>query len=349
MDFQELLYEDFQKIWEYKLPWENLDNTTILVTGASGLIGSFFVYALLNRNLMYRSNIHIIALARDIERLQEKFGAFLDVEIIVQDVCNTISYDKNLDFILHAACDVQPKTKALNPVGTCKTTVEGTIQVCELAQKKHAKIILLSSIGVYGKARQNTPFGNETLADIDLADSSFSYNEGKRMSEMICASYAKQYGLHYSTLRIGRVYGPTMNKTDSMVLSSFLFEAVNGNELYLKSDGKQHYSYVYVADVMAAIFILMFKGKCTYYNCGEGNSIEQINLGKIVEIIAKENHVPMRKINMNISDKEIYSSTAYCVMTSDLLIQLGWQKLTDIEQGIRKTSQILKHFIKGRQ
>lgn len=348
MNIEELLINDFEDIWNYKLPWETLYEVNILVTGASGLIGSFFILALLDRNMRYGSNIHIIALARNQERLQKKFGDFPEVEILAQDVCDTILYGKKLDYILHAACDVQPKTKAVNPVGTCKATVEGTIQVCELAKRTGAKVILLSSIGIYGKSDGKTPFGKETTSDIDLADSDFAYNEGKRMAEMVCASYAKQYQLRYSVLRIGRVYGPTMNETDSMVLSSFLYEAAHGSDLYLKSDGTQRYSYVYVADVAAAIFILMFKGDCTYYNCGEGEKIEPFNFGQIVEMIAEENQVALRKMDMNELDRNIYSNTVYCVMTSDALIAEGWKKNTDILQGIKKTSRILKQLTEER-
>lgn len=346
MNFQELLSEDFQEIWNYKLSWNELNNTSIMVTGASGLIGSFFIYALINRNIQYGSNIRIIALARNIERLQRKFGCYKEVEIIAQDVCNIIHYDKNLDYILHAACDVQPKTASLNPVGICKSNAEGTFQVCELAKNAHAKIILLSSIGVYGKSENRIPFSGEESVNIDLGDSSFAYNESKRMAEMICASYAKQFQLAYSVLRIGRVYGPTMNETDSMVLSSFLFDAVSGKNLYLKSNGKQRYTYVYIADVIAAIFFLMLKGKRTHYNCGEGKDIEHLNLGQIAEIIAQENNVLLCKADMSMSDRQIYSDTVYSVMTSDTLIQLGWEKKTDIYQGIKKTSRILKEYLK---
>lgn len=348
MSLNKLLSEDIRDIWTCNLPWEELNYTSIMVTGASGLIGSFLILALLDRNLRYGSNIHIIALARNQERLQKKFGAFPEVEILAQDVCDAIPYDKKLDYILHAACDVQPKTKAVNPVGTCKTTVEGTIQVCELAKRTGAKIILLSSIGIYGKSDGKTPFGEGTTSDIDLADSDFAYNEGKRMAEMVCASYAKQYQSRYSTLRIGRVYGPTMNETDSMVLSSFLYEAAHGRDLYLKSDGTQQYSYVYVADVAAAIFILMLKGDCTYYNCGEGEDIEASNFGQIVEMIAVENQVALHKMDMDVRDRNIYSNTVYCVMTSNALMRLGWKKNTDICQGIKKTSRILKQLMEER-
>ncbi len=347
MNLNKILIKDIDEIWELQLPWEDLDHTKIMVTGASGLIGSFFIYALIHRNIKYKSNIHIIALARNMDRLRKRFGEFSEVELVAQDVCNPIDFESSkLDYIIHAACDFQPKTNAVDPVGMCKTNVEGTFQVCELAKKTNAKIIILSSIGIYGKSEEKVPFSNETVSDIDLSDSAYAYHEGKRMAEMICASYAKQYKIKYSALRIVRVYGPTMHETDSMVLSSFLLEAAQGKDLCLKSDGTQKYSYVYVADVVSAMFILMFKGECTSYNCGEGDEIEPFNFGQIVEMIAEENQVAVHRIGMNAQDKNFYSKTVYSVLTSDALLQLGWKRNTNMRKGIHKTSRFLRQVMK---
>ena len=88
----EWLKEDFDEIWEENIPWERLNNRSVLVTGASGLIGSCFVYALLDRNIRYGSNIHIIVLARNRERLFNKFGQYDNVNLIAQDVSEEIKW-----------------------------------------------------------------------------------------------------------------------------------------------------------------------------------------------------------------------------------------------------------------
>ena len=291
----ELLKEDFDEIWEENIQWEQLDNKSVLVTGASGLIGSCFVYAMLDRNIRYGNNIHIIVLARNKERLCNKFAKYDNVSIIAQDVAAEIKYIGAIDYIIHAACDVQPITTAGNPVNTCKTILDGTFSVCDFACKVGAKVINISSINAFGRAHEEKPFSNELLADVPLGDSGYAYSEGKRMSEMICASYAAQHHMKYSVLRIGRVYGPTMNITDSMVLSSFLLEASKGHDLTLKSKGAQRYTYVYVADVVSAVFYLMFRGEGQYYNCGEDTEIEQRNLGEIAQLICDINHVQLHK------------------------------------------------------
>lgn len=338
----ELLKEDFDEIWEENIRWEQLDNKSILVTGASGLIGSCVVYALLDRNIRYGSNIQIIVLARNKERLCNKFGKYDDVNIITQDVASEIKYPGTVDYIIHAACDVQPITTAGNPVGTCKTIVDGTFSVCDFACKVGAKVINISSINAFGRAHEEKPFSNELLADVPLNDSGYAYHEGKRMSEMICASYAAQYHMKYSVLRIGRVYGPTMNTTDSMVLSSFLLEASMGHDLILKSKGTQKYTYVYVVDVVSALFYLMFSGEQEYYNCGEDTEIEQRNLGEIAQLICDINHVRLHRSEMSSSEKQVYSKTEYCMMASENLMDLGWKRKNDIVRGIKKTSKILR-------
>jgi nucleoside-diphosphate-sugar epimerase len=338
----QLLKDDFDEIWEENIPWEKLDNKCVLVTGASGLIGSCFVYALLDRNLRYDSNIHIIVLARNRERLWDKFGEFDNVNIIAQDVSVEIKLSCNVDYIIHAACDVQPITTSGNPVGICKTILEGTFSVCDFAYQVGAKVVNISSINAFGRAYKEEPFSDEECVNIPLNDGGYAYHEGKRMSEMICASYAAQHHMKYSVLRIGRVYGPTMNTTDSMVLSSFLLEAATGHDLILKSRGTQRYTYVYVADVVSALFYLMFFGEAKYYNCGEAAELEERNLGEIVQLICDVNHVQFHKAEMSSDEKQIYSKTVYCMMTSENLMELRWKKKNNIVRGIKKTSNILR-------
>lgn len=340
----EWLKEDFDEIWEENIPWERLNNRSVLVTGASGLIGSCFVYALLDRNIRYGSNIHIIVLARNRERLFNKFGQYDNVNLIAQDVSEEIKWPGTVDYIIHAACDVQPITSTGNPVGTCKTILDGTFSVCDFACKVGAKEINISSVNAFGRAYREEPFSDELFADIPLNDCSYAYHEGKRMSEMICASYAAQYRMKYSILRIGRVYGPTMNITDSMVLSSFLLQAATGHDLTLKSRGTQRYTYVYVADVVSALFYLMFNGEAKYYNCGEDTKLEERNLGEIARLICDVNHVQLQRAEMSGDEKQIYSKTVYCMMTSENLMELGWKKKNDIVRGIKKTSNILRYL-----
>jgi nucleoside-diphosphate-sugar epimerase len=162
------------------------------------------------------------------------------------------------------------------------------------------------------------------------------------MSEMICASYAKQKGMKYSALRISNVYGPTMNPSDSQVLSSFLFEAAQGNPIILKSDGMQRYTYVYVADVVSAIFYLLFRGDNRSYDCGEAEIIEEKTFGEIVQLIAEANDVPVKRGRLSEKEKNIYSNTVYRILTSENLYELGWKKKYTISDGIKRTSETLR-------
>lgn len=337
----DLLKEDFEKLWENNLPWEQFKNKTILVTGASGLIGTYLVYSLIDRNAQYAAGNNIIVLARNKARLQEKFGAYSNITIIAQDVCARIKIAGNLDYIVHAACDVQPKIVSLNPVGISKTVVDGTISVCELAIEKEAKLICISSLGIFGRMIERKPYNDEMPVYLPLHDSRYAYHEAKRMGEMLCASYHNQYGLEYSLLRMGRVYGPTMNLTDSAVLSMFIWDAVNGKDLILKSDGLQEYTYDYVGDVVSAIYYLMFKGNSIGYNCGEGEEIENIKFGEIVQLIADANHVHLiREVTLDNNSKSL--QVVYSRLLSEELIKLGWNKKYSIQNGIDRTSWILK-------
>lgn len=346
-DMVTLLRADFDEIWEYDLPWEKLQNSAILVTGASGLIGSAMVYSLIDRNRRFGSNIRIYALARNEERMREKFGGYEGMNFIAQDVCDDIDgCPPRVDYIIHAACDVQTRRVAHNPVETARTNTYGTFSVLELARRTGAKVILMSSINIYGKAtEENFPFSEHSEVVLDLSDSGYVYSEAKRMAEMICASYATQHGVKYSALRIAKVYGPTLNRGDSMVMSSFIYDAVTGKDLYLKSNGTQKYTYVYVADVVCAIYLLMFKGDDGAYNCGEGTVIEKMNFGEMVKTLADITGVKIHRLRMDDEDKKVYSNAPHSVMTSDSLMRLGWKKKADIKSGLLKSVDILNALI----
>ena len=261
LNVYQLMESEFDEIWAYDLPWEKLDGKTILIAGATGLIGTCMIYAIVYRNKKYNSNIKVVALARNKELLEEKFSEFINVETLSADICTEIDYAGTVDYIVHAACDVAKRTHEKYPVQAMDVFTEGTSNICKLAIKKNSKVILLSSVAIYGRSKTRVPFDEDSINHIDLSSSLYSYCEGKRISEMICSCYSKQYDMNFSTLRLEKAYGPTMNLWDRSILPYFIMMASSGENITLKSDGKQEYNYVYVTDVVAAIFFLIFKGE----------------------------------------------------------------------------------------
>lgn len=329
------------RIWGYNLPWEELNGKTILVAGATGLIGTCMIYAIVYRNKKYNSNIKVVALARNKELLEEKFSEFKNVESISADICKEINYEGIVDYIVHAACDVAKRTHEKYPVQAMDVFTEGTSNICKLAVKKNSKVILLSSVAIYGRSKTKVPFDEESIGYIDLSNSAYSYCEGKRTSEMICSCYSKQYDMNFSILRLEKAYGPTMNLWDRSILPYFIMMASSGEKITLKSDGKQEYNYVYVTDVVTAIFFMILKGERKAYNCGLSENEKVQCFGDIVRHVTEVNDVGLVFASQN-ANKSDNPGADFSAMYSDLLIDMGWKKKTMMEQGIKKTSDILK-------
>ncbi len=112
----------------------------------------------------------------------------------------------------------------------------------------------MSSVEIYGENVQAVPaFEEGDLGYIDCNTVRAGYPESKRLCESICQAYAAQYQVEFVTGRFSRVYGPTMQADDSKALAQFIRDAVNSRDIVLKSEGKQLYSYTYVADAVSAL------------------------------------------------------------------------------------------------
>lgn len=137
------------------IDWHKLDNKIVFVTGATGLIGYTFVSALLYRNLVYNSNIKVIALVRNITKAREKFAEQLkqnaNIEFVVGDVENMSAINEEINYIVHGANPTASRYFVEKPVETINTVILGTMNVLQLAKEKNVEgLVYLSSMEVYG-------------------------------------------------------------------------------------------------------------------------------------------------------------------------------------------------------
>ena len=136
------------------IEWEKLKNSTVLITGANGFIGSYLVFALLLRNDLYNDNISVYALVRNRASAEKKFDSLLlreDLTLIVQDVSSPIEAER-ADYIIHAASQASNIQFETDPVGTISANLTGTSSVLDFALKSKAKsTLVISSLKVYGQ------------------------------------------------------------------------------------------------------------------------------------------------------------------------------------------------------
>ena len=338
--------EDVRRTALTDLPWDRLRDKAVLISGATGLVGSFLTDVLMERNLQ-GMNCRIYALGRSEEKAKARFG-----ERSRHPLFSFIPYDINLpfvredlgkvDFVLHLASNTHPVQYSTDPIGTITTNIIGLQNMLEFACAHDAKrFAFASSNEIYGENRGDAElFDEEYCGYIDCNTLRAGYPESKRCGEALCQAYRKQKGIDVCIPRLTRSYGPTMLMSDTKAISQFIRKGIAGEDIVLKSAGTQYYSYTYVADAVSGLLTVLLKGESgEAYNIADEAS--DIRLRDLAELIAQN---AGRKVIFEIPDAveaQGYSKATKARLDGAKLRELGWKPFYDIKDGISRTMQIL--------
>ena len=337
--------DDIKRVANLPLPWEKLQEKSVLITGASGLIGTFLVDVLMHKNELDNLKAKIFAVGRNESRAKERFADYWQDEnfsFVAADINAPLNFDFTADYIIHAASNTHPKLYATDPVGSLMTNITGTYNLLEYAQKaKTKRFVFVSSVEIYGQALNATDkFDEKYCGYIDCNDFRAAYPEGKRAGEALCNAYIGKYGMDIVIPRLSRVYGATMRLDDSKAMSQFIMNGVRGEDIVLKSKGEQRFSYCYVADAVAGIFYAWLKGECgEAYNVADTNGA--IPLKEITQNIAE---FVGRKVIFDLPNETEavgFSKVSVGVMNTEKLQKIGWCTADDVLSGTKKTIEIL--------
>ncbi len=320
------MQEEIKRVAELPLDWNKLYNKTLLISGGTGFIGSFLSDVFRYRNEKCCNRIKVVSLSR-------RGGESDDtVENIKSDITKEIVVDKPINYILHLASNTHPKQYAEDPVGTITTNIIGCDNLLKLAAKnKVERFLLASSVEIYGQGTPE-PMSEDYCGYINCNQARSGYNEAKRTSEALCQSYKAQYGIDVVIVRLARVFGPD-KKVDTKAISQFLDKAVSGEDIILKSNGLQRYSYVYVADAVSGILKVLLNGVSgEAYNIA-GND-EGKNLKNYAEYIAK---LAGRKVKYEFEENESASKATYALLSTEKIRKLGWKPMYSDDEGLRRT------------
>ena len=266
--FENSLYkEDIDYVVALDLPWEKLKNKSIMISGATGLIGSMLIDVMMKKN-SEGLNCTVYALGRSKSRMQARFAyCFMDTHF------RFVEYDVNkklvlsdigtIDYVLHLASNTHPLQYATDPIGTITTNIIGVQNLLDFAVDHNTtRFAFASSNEIYGENRGDTEkFDEHYCGYIDCNTMRAGYPESKRCSEALCQAYKAQRNLDIVIPRLTRSYGPTLLESDTKALSQFLHSGVAGEDIVLKSAGTQYYSYLYVADSVAGLLTVLLQGE----------------------------------------------------------------------------------------
>ena len=320
-----------------------LRNKKIFLTGATGLVGTYMVDALLHDKAF---PVEIYALTRKVESAEERFSKYKGdkrLHFVQGNLTEDITLEgENIDYVLHLASYTDPKNYALHPIDTMLINFNGCHRMLELAKKANCKkFFLASSVEIYGTSTEEMTESNYGV--VNCMDPRACYNESKRACETLCASYKAEHGLDFVVGRLCRLFGPTILSTDTKALSQFIQKAIAGEDIVLKSKGEQQFSYLYVADAVTGIFKLLEAGESgEAYNISEENDVEKLK--DIAGYIAKLNG---KKVVFDLpseTESKGFSRAMKAVLPSEKIRALGWKPQVKVLEGIKRTCEILKEL-----
>ena len=233
-----------------------LQDKTLLITGASGLIGQ----ALVKR--AYELGANIIALVRDRKKADQLFDFSGRFSVLESDVRDLPLTPMNVDLVVHAAAATSSKAFAEEPVEIIRSSLDGTMRALEFSRINRVKsFVFLSSMEVYGVQETDEKIGETHAACLDPMNPRFCYPESKRLCENLCAAYWKEYQVPAKAVRLTQTFGPGVRYDDGRVFAEFARCVIENRDIVLRTAGETRRSYLYTEDAADAVLTVLCKGR----------------------------------------------------------------------------------------
>ncbi|MCJ1974681.1 NAD(P)-dependent oxidoreductase [Lactococcus piscium] len=292
-------------------------NKTVLVTGATGLVGEQIVRALLKRG------DKIVAPVRSLNKAQHIFGETSDITFIINELGERLDYSGDIDQIIHSAAPTDSSFMINSPVETISAIVDGTKQILMFAKQKQVRsVVYLSSMEVYGTSLTDAAITEDKQFFVDPLNVRSSYPIGKRLAENLCYAYYKEYNVPVKIARLSQVIGDELLPNDNRVIAQFVRSVKAGKDIEIATDGLAKQTYVSLEDCITGVLTILDKGVSgEAYNVSDTDSFCSIKkVAKLIREVAKSTI----EIRTGIGDITKYPPNRINKIDNTKLLKLGW-------------------------
>ncbi len=309
----------------------------VLVTGGAGFLGSHLCEKLIE------SGHEVLCVDNLFTGSKENIKHLLtnpNFEFMRHDV--TFPLYVEVDQIYNLACPASPKHYQSDPAQTTKTSVIGAINMLGLAKRTGARILQASTSEVYGDPEVH-PQPEEYWGKVNPIGIRSCYDEGKRCAETLFFDYHRQYGVEIKVMRIFNTYGPRMDRNDGRVVSNFIVQALQGNDITIYGDGSQTRSFCYVDDLIAGMISLMNSPKDVIGPINIGNPNEFSISALVSEVISLTNS-KSKVVELPLPEDDPRQRQPDITKAKSIL---GWAPSVQLEEGLKKTIEYFAELEKS--
>jgi len=316
---------------------KNYDSSKrILITGGAGFLGSHLCEKLIaqRHEVLCVDNFYTGRRANVAHLLSNP-----SFEIIRHDICFPLYVE--VDEIYNLACPASPIHYQFDPVQTTKTSVHGAINMLGLAKRVKAKILQASTSEVYGDPTEH-PQTEGYWGNVNPIGRRSCYDEGKRCAETLFFDYLRQHKLRIKIARIFNTYGPRMYPNDGRVVSNFIMQALEGQEITIYGDGSQTRSFCYVDDLIGGLIKLMnsaddFSGPVNLGNPVEFSILELAQ--KVIELTQSSSEIVFKPLP---EDDPVRRKPDSSLAKE----RLHWEPVITLEEGLGNTIEYFKTIVR---
>ncbi len=308
----------------------------VLVTGASGLIGSMLIKTFECANREYECCVDIIGHARSKQKSRVVLGDVVDrIDMVYADDFN---FNVKCDYIIHTASPTTSKFFIENPVETIDTILMGTKAMLELARREKAVFVYISSMEEYGVPYEIGQLMTEDkVGIIDHLMPRSCYPEGKRMCECMCAAYASEYGVDTKIVRLAQTFGAGIPLSDNRVSMQFAKSVVTSKDILLHTEGKSVSNFCYLTDAIVGILTVAIKGKVgeAYNVCNDKEARSIYQIARLVADEVADGRIDVVKYipdGVNFG----YAPDNTMRLCSEKIRKLGWEPKVGMAEGYRR-------------